>query len=171
MYRRSILLVGLIAGFFLAGAEVRAQGLGSPAGEVLLTVTGDIVHRNTASGAVFDLEMLRALPQVTFATGTGWTEGVSHYTGVPLFALLEALGVTSGQVLATAVNDYSVTIDVARIEPDYPIVAYHRDGAPMSLRQKGPLWILYPFDDEPRYRTESTFARAIWQLDRLHVTP
>ena len=39
----------------------------------------------------------------------------------------------------------------------------------MSLRDKGPLWIVYPFDSNPSYSTEVTYARSIWQLDRIEV--
>ena len=44
------------------------------------------------------------------------------------------------------------------------------DGAEMSSRQKGPLWILFPFDDRPEYRTEQAYSWSIWQLARIIVT-
>jgi hypothetical protein len=37
----------------------------------------------------------------------------------------------------------------------------------MSLREKGPLWVIYPYDSDPAYRTEETYSRSIWQLNRL----
>jgi hypothetical protein len=39
----------------------------------------------------------------------------------------------------------------------------------MSLREKGPLWIIYPFDSSPEYQTELTYSRSIWQLNRIEV--
>ena len=39
----------------------------------------------------------------------------------------------------------------------------------MTLRDKGPLWVIYPFDDDPRYRSETVYFRSIWQLNRIIV--
>jgi hypothetical protein len=39
----------------------------------------------------------------------------------------------------------------------------------MSLREKGPLWIIYPFDSSPEYQTELIYSRSIWQLNRIEV--
>jgi hypothetical protein len=49
------------------------------------------------------------------------------------------------------------------------IVAFEMDGKPMPRRAKGPLWIVYPFDSSAKFRTESIYARSIWQLNRLHI--
>ena len=50
---------------------------------------------------------------------------------------------------------------------DAPMVAYHIDGEIMSSREKGPLWVVYPYDQDVKYRTELIYSRSIWQLDRL----
>lgn len=68
-----------------------------------------------------------------------------------------------------AVNDYAVEIPVESWPGTGPIVAYLNNGAPMSLRDKGPLWIVYPFDNTPDYQTEVVYSRSIWQLDRISV--
>jgi hypothetical protein len=52
-----------------------------------------------------------------------------------------------------------------------PIVAFARNGAPMPLRDKGPLWIVYPYDSNPDYQSELIYSRSIWQLDRIEVRP
>ncbi|WP_296762669.1 hypothetical protein [Sediminimonas sp.] len=39
----------------------------------------------------------------------------------------------------------------------------------MTLRDKGPVWLLYPFDSAPRFRTELHYARSVWQLDRIEI--
>ncbi|MGB1266126.1 MAG: oxidoreductase, partial [Nereida ignava] len=50
---------------------------------------------------------------------------------------------------------------------DGPIIAYKQNGSEMSRRRKGPLWIVYPYDDKKSYQTETVYSRSIWQLDRL----
>jgi hypothetical protein len=113
--------------------------------------------------------MLAELGAETFETTTIWTEGVHSFTGVPLQTLTALLGVTEGQILATAINDYTVEIPVSDAVENGPIIAYLMDGEEMSVRDKGPLWIVYPYDSNADYRTEVVFSRSIWQLDRIEV--
>lgn len=148
----------------------QANTLGTPTGDVVLTVTGDIAAMNSRDAAMFDRDMLRSIGEVTIETSTIWTEGVQTFTGVPLIALVEALGIEGGTLTATAVNDYATTIPVSEAVEGGPIIAYARNGAPMSLRNKGPLWIVYPYDTRPEYQSEVTYSRSIWQLDRLTAT-
>ncbi len=148
--------------------------LGAPAAtaasheeEVVLTVTGT----TAAEGPVaYDRAALADLGSETVTTTTIWTEGPQVFTGVPLHILLDSLGVTEGTLLASAINDYTVEIPVTDAVPGGPIVAYALDGEPMSVRDKGPLWIIYPYDTNPEYQSEVIYARSIWQLDRIEVT-
>jgi hypothetical protein len=54
-------------------------------------------------------------------------------------------------------------------DEDAALIAYAMDGKEMSVRYKGPLWIVYPYDSNANYRTEITYARSVWQLDRIDV--
>ena len=143
--------------------------LPAPEGEVVLTVTGDIAVTNEGDAAVFDVAMLEAMDPVTIETTTIWTDGVQTFTGVPLARLMEAVGAEGESLSATAINDYAVQIPSEDWVEDGPIVAYLANGEPMSVRTKGPLWIVYPYDDVAAYRSEVIYARSIWQLDRIAV--
>ncbi len=153
----------------LVPGVVPAGDLASPAGEVLLTVTGEIANTNDGEMAIFDRAMLEALGPVTITTTTPWTDGAQTFTGVPLVALTDAVGAGGDVLQATAINDYAVAIPRDDWVEGGPIIAYLNNGAPMSVRDKGPLWILYPFDDRAEYRSEVIFSRSIWQLNRLVV--
>ena len=52
-----------------------------------------------------------------------------------------------------------------------PIIAYMMNGEEMSVRNKGPLWLVYPYDLNHEYRSEVIYSRSIWQLDRIDVLP
>ena len=39
----------------------------------------------------------------------------------------------------------------------------------MSRRDKGPLWVIYPYHDNIDYRSETIYSRSIWQLDRIEA--
>ncbi|WP_378942376.1 molybdopterin-dependent oxidoreductase [Paracoccus sp. R86501] len=133
----------------------------SPASDVLMTVT-------TSEGSrEYDLAALQALPQTEFTTSTIWTEGEQEFGGVLLSDLLEDAGITEGSIMATAINDYAVQIPLDEVDDIAPIVAYHLNGETMSVRDKGPLWIVYPYDLSVDYQTEINYSRSIWQLDRI----
>ena len=117
----------------------------------------------------FDLEMLMALDATTIETTTIWTEGPQVFQGVALNVLMDTLGVTEGTLLATAINDYTVEIPMSDAVAGGPIVAYKSNGAAMSVRDKGPLWVIYPYDSSAAYRSEVIYSRSIWQLDRIEI--
>lgn len=161
----------LLAGFTLAclAPAALADPLPAPAGPVILTIHGAIQNDNTNGQARFDLDMLRGLDAREVVTTTIWTEGVQHFTGVSLNVLLDHVGAEGTIIEARAINDYSVEIPMGDATPDGALLAYAIDDAPMSRREKGPLWIVYPYDASAEYRSEVIYARSIWQLDRIEV--
>lgn len=145
-----------------------AAGLDTPSGDIVLTIEG-AVPVATGEVVAFDLDMLKAMDLREFDTHTIWTEGEQVFQGVPVAELLEALSIEDGTIRAWALNDYTVDIPVSEIGEEAPIIAFHRNGAPMSVRDKGPLWLVYPYDDDPMYRTEIVYQRSIWQLVRFEI--
>ena len=43
------------------------------------------------------------------------------------------------------------------------------DGKPMSVRDKGPLFIVFPFDENPALRSELYYGRSAWQVKSITV--
>lgn len=173
MIRLLIVTAALLATGILttiSPATAVASELSQPKNKVVLIVSGQIAASNSPEGAAFDLDMLRALPQSSFVTKTIWTEGESTFTGVPLRALLDAVGATGKNLRAVALNDYAVDIPVADAVADGPLVAYSIDGRELPVRKRGPLWIVYPYDAKADYRSEVIYSRSIWQLKRIDVT-
>jgi hypothetical protein len=165
----TLLRVFLTCALFAAASV--AQALDPARGEVVLTVSGAISDTNAGDTAEFDLSMLQALETVTIETTTIWTDGPQTFVGVPLNALLAEVGASGEMLRASAINDYAVEIPVSDAVDGGPILAYLRNGEPMSVRDKGPLWVVYPFDTSPEYQSELIYSRSIWQLDRIEVQP
>jgi hypothetical protein len=150
----------------LAGAK--AQDLPMPTGDVILTVSGAIGARNAGDMAKFDLAMLEALPRHEIKTGTPWTDGTTTFQGFALKDLL-ALVKAGGETLhAVALNDYATDIPASDADRGV-IIAYKVNGDYITVREKGPLWVIYPFDEQPDLKTETIYGRSIWQLTRLEV--
>lgn len=160
-----------VAGAGLGLTAARAEPLAAPEGKVLLVVDGKITNTNGPGKASFDDAMLSALPQVEFTTSTPWTDGPVRFSGPTLASVLAAVGAEPADVRAVAFNDYSATVPVDLITDEAPIIAIRRDGKPYGIRDNGPLWIVYPYDADQKYRGEQANSSSVWQLVGLTVAP
>ena len=87
--------------------------------------------------------------------------------GVLLSDLMERVGATGTTAVAVALNDYKVDIP-AEDFTNYPVIlAYRMDGDLLKIRDKGPLWIVYPQDDFPDLKTKQTQAKWVWQVKEI----
>ncbi|MGY6548675.1 MAG: molybdopterin-dependent oxidoreductase [Roseinatronobacter sp.] len=118
---------------------------------------------------------LAALQQTEIVTSTVWTEAVDRYTGILLADLLRHHDLDAqaleGHVDFTAIDGYTARIDFAMITDRAPVLAYLRNDEPMSLREQGPFWLIFPYDDEPDFRTESIYALSVWQVQGVDIVP
>lgn len=153
-----------VAALLALTGPLTADSIPATTGDVILTVTG--VENEPV---LFDRERLSSLGLETVETMTIWTEGTQTFEGVLLKSITDALGVEGGTLLATAINDYTVGIPVTDAVENGPIIAITLNGEKMSIRDKGPLWVIYPYDSSAEYRTEVVYSRSIWQLDRIEV--
>lgn len=145
------------------------QSVAAAACEPLLTVQAVSGTRS------YDRAALMAFDAVELSTTTPWTEGPQQFTGVLLADLLQDAGVETGAITLTAVNEYTARLDVADARPDGdgrgPVLAYLLNGREMSVREKGPFWLIWPFDEVPAFRTEVIYASSIWQLESIRQIP
>jgi hypothetical protein len=163
-------LVPTLLGWLLALSAPLAAALDPPSSKVLLTVTGKVPAPNGPDGtATFDIGLLERLPRHSFTTKTPWYAKPRKFTGVLLRDLLDAVGSAPARLNATALNDYRVEIPPEDVARGTAMLAYLLDDEPMSVRQKGPLVIIYPFDDKPELRNAVHYSRAIWQLRSLDI--
>ncbi|MFP2769966.1 molybdopterin-dependent oxidoreductase [Oceanisphaera sp. KMM 10153] len=146
-----------------------AAPLSAPQGRVMLTVTGKIAVTNADGKAEFDMEMLSALPQHEFSTETPWTEGRHHFRGVLLSDLLRRVGAEGAEVRAVALNEYHYDIERELVAEAPLLLTTHLDGQPMKIRHKGPIWLMLPLSDHPRFSTKRYHELLIWQLNTLDV--
>lgn len=167
---------GKLAGFVAAAvvfAAVSAGGalaLEKPSGKPILTVSGNIAVSNSDDGAVFDREMLETLGVVGFTTQTPWYDHPVKFEGVSMRKLLEAVGGENGaEVTAIALNDYKSSIPVEDFMKYDVVLALKRDGSYMPVRDKGPLFIVYPYDSDSELATQKFYSRSVWQVSQIVV--
>jgi len=166
--RRFAGLLGAAATLYSVRRAV-AAALPEPQGKTILTVSGKISVVNKDNTAQFDRDMLESLGMVGFSTTTPWYNGQVKFEGVPMDRLMKAVGATGDHVTALALNDYSTDIPVEDFTKYNVILALKRDGTYMPVRDKGPLFIVYPFDSNTELQQHKYYARAAWQVAKMVV--
>lgn len=161
-------LLGAACALPLAAA-LPARALEKPTGEVLLTIAGRVRKPNDGPRANFDMAMLEALPQISFATRSPWYAQARRFTGPLLRDVLAAAGVQGGTLRLVALNDYRVDMPFEDAQRHDVIVARLLDDKPMAVRDKGPLFVIYPFDARPELRSAIYYSRSAWQLRTIEV--
>lgn len=140
--------------------------VGSPAdlaaGEPFLTVIGS----GTGERRI-DLEEIKRMGGTELRTSTPFSEGTQVFTGVTGSAFVKATAASGRDVRAEALNGYKVVIPWAVFATDTLLIAYARDGKPMTVRDKGPFWIVFPFDASSQFRTDTYKSYAIWSITRF----
>lgn len=170
--RRQYLCLSL--GWLCLPAVLQAQTpaapkLPAPSGPVLLTLTGRVSRGQQPAEARFDREMLERLPMQRLETTTPWAQGRRLYEGPWLRDVLAAAGAQGTRLLCRALNDYSATLPRADADQIDLMLALRIDGQPIRTRDKGPLLLIYPFDDRPDLRNPVYYGRAVWQLAAIAV--
>lgn len=167
--RRFFMAALALLGALGASTATAQAPLPAPKGPVVLTVTGQIGVRNQGTQAVFDLPMLEGLPQHRFITQTPWDDRPVTFSGPRLRDVLAVVRAQGRQLRASALNDYRVVIPVEDAHRFDVVIATRKNGEPMSVRDKGPLFIVYPFDSDPALKDKRYYERSIWQLKSIDV--
>jgi len=149
--------------------ELFAETLPTPTGRVLLTISGDIEHTNAPGKAEFDYEMLEKIGLVTMNIDTKWTSVGDVFQGILARNILDIVGAKGESIIATAANDYQITIPMSDLTDHDTLLAMTRNGVRMRLRDKGPIWLMYRKDDHPNLTDPQINSRMIWQLTTLSI--
>jgi hypothetical protein len=170
--RRPFLMLSGALPLSVAGVpltSIATDGLAPPRGRVVLTVTGAIGNTNAPGRADFDLDMLERLGLSRLTTWTPWTEGEIEFEGVWARRLMRAVDAKGTQVHAIALNDYEYTIPLEDFDRYDVLLATRVNGQLMRVRDKGPIWIVYPWSGHPELDDFATREKSVWQLNALHV--
>ncbi|HEY8576170.1 MAG TPA: molybdopterin-dependent oxidoreductase [Devosia sp.] len=165
-------LAGAVAAFALAASPAAAQTLEplpAPTGDVILVVRGNVEVTNSEEGAAFDRDMLTALGETEIRTSTPWTDGVQVFTGVLARTVFERVGAEGTTVAAAALNDYTVEVPMEDFQNYDVLLATAMNGEELRVSDKGPLWIVYPRDDQRALQDRRLHDRWVWQLKSLSV--
>ena len=167
--RKFHLAKALVAVTALFVANIATADSQTPAEKPLLTISGKIASAGSDGTVQFDRASLEALGMVMIETNTPWYKGPVKFEGVPMDKLMKAIGATGDHITVMALNDYATDIPIEDFAKYKTILALKRDGEYMPIRDKGPLFIVYPYDDNPELRSQKFYGRSAWQVARMVV--
>lgn len=165
----SVGIASTVLGCTIASPPAFAETIPIPSGRPILTVSGNIEHKNTEDSAVFDRDSLESIGISNLSTGTDWTDNVTEFEGVLGRDLLDYLGAEGETLFVTALNDYTVEIPISDFETYDVLLALTEDGVTLTPRDRGPIWIVYPRDNHPELNTAEMNDRWVWQVKAIEV--
>ena len=132
--------------------------------QTILTVT------YSETSATYTLDELLAMPQITILTKNDYVEDLTTFQGPRLRSVLNNMDIDHTATLKmVALNDYASKVPASDAFTYGVILAVLRDGEVMSVRDKGPIWVIYPMDDNPELQREIFNSRLVWQLKSISV--
>jgi hypothetical protein len=153
----------------LAATAARAEPLSRPTGKPVLTISGRIGTTNIGDTAVLDRPMLEELGMTSFRTKTPWYTDPVIFEGVPMDVLMRRIQANGETAMVTALNDYASDIPVADFALYHPILALKRNGEYLEVRDKGPFFIVDPYDSVPELPSQKFYSRSPWQVARIEI--
>lgn len=154
---------------FVVTTQVWAGELSKPVGKVLLTVSGNIENTNEDGKAVFDITSLENLGAISFQTSSPWYNGRTTFTGISLQKLMDYVGAKGSVVKVIALNDYTTEIPLSDFKKYNVILALKINGEYMRVRDKGPLFVVYPYDSMPDLDNQIYYSRSAWQVSKMNI--
>jgi hypothetical protein len=144
--------------------------LALPSGGAQADAALELVDAGLVESRELTLEELAALPQVEVRTENEFSDGLVTYRGPLVRDVLAEIGLDRlSAVRFVAANDYYVDIPTSDFIEFDAILAMEADGKPLSRRDKGPLWLMYPISGHAALRDPVYLRRLIWQVIRIEA--
>lgn len=153
----------------MAPAMAISTAVSPPDGPVLLKISGNIRYTNVNDELWLDRKMLEELPWHETTTHTPWHQQIGRFEGPLLRGILELAGVDSEMVEIHALNHFHAYLPVSDVHNYDVILATKHNGKEMSIREFGPLFVIYPFSEHPELKTEAIHFRSVWQVSMIRV--
>ncbi|HBY7786518.1 TPA: molybdopterin-dependent oxidoreductase [Klebsiella aerogenes] len=146
-----------------------AEKLPAPTGKPVLTISGKITNTNEGDTAVFDIAALEKLGNETVITTTPWYSGKVRFDGISLSKLMDLVGAQGKTAKVMTLNDYTTEVPVEDFHKFPVILALKMNGEYMRIRDKGPLFIVYPYDSSAELQNQIYYSRSAWQVSKIII--
>ena len=127
------------------------------------------IHHANGSETL-DRAQLEAMPQISLTTQTPYFDGDVAFSGPSVQQLLDRYEVTDdAEVTLRALNNYQVSVEARELRQLGAIVATRMNGKTMSVRNRGPFWVMLPLSERPELDHEDYHRLMIWQLSEIDL--
>ncbi|KIN74222.1 putative pterin-binding protein [Sulfitobacter guttiformis] len=118
--------------------------------------------------ASYTLQDLSNLPQAFVKTRNNYVDDITTFSGPTLRSILEQNGIgPNDDIELHALNDFFVSAPAKDAYNYNVILAILMNEKEMSVRDKGPIWVIYPIDEHPELNDDIYNGRLVWQLDKI----
>ena len=140
---------------------------------VILTVSGRIGRTNTQDGKsyAFTTAELRQLGDVTIRATNRYTR-TADFTGPLLRDVLRYVRASPGATAIEVVtlDGYQQTLPISDVRRWDVVLAHTQGGKRLTVATKGPLWIMYPLDqNRAELDNNETTAKLVWSLTGITI--
>ncbi len=125
-----------------------------------------------SAARVFELAELQALGRRTVVTRVPWARSAppGRWEGVPLSRLVAQLRGEGHDLRVSALNGYHAILPWSDISRFDPLLAWSFEGQPIRPRNKGPLVLVYPFDQHRELLGNEVYNdRSVWHVNRIEI--
>ncbi|HBT7198433.1 TPA: hypothetical protein MCI55_005215 [Klebsiella pneumoniae] len=86
-----------------------------------------------------------------------------------LSKLMDLVGAKGTSARVLALNDYTTIIPIDDFYKFPVIMALKMNGQYMRIRDKGPLFIVYPYDSSAELQNQIYYSRSAWQVSKMII--
>lgn len=168
-YQKTLISVFLSLPCLILTFSVHADTRSKPTPVLQVYQSSGQPTRSTRLASEWDMSGLKALPQRSFTTHTPWYQQPVTFTGPLVRDVLNASKVSGVTITAMALDEYKSRIPLSDVNKFDVILAHSINGEPLNPKNKGPLFIVYPFDSKKQLQSVLYYQRSVWQLKSLTV--
>lgn len=149
-----------------AGAAIPA-----PAQDAVFTVSGNFTAKNAGATLALDLPTLEKFGLVKYKVNDPWLNANNEYTGVLVSDFLQTIGASpDAQTLhLVAIDDYTVELKISDLKKWPILLATQTNGKYMSIADKGPTRIIFPYDISPDLDKAAYKDFWVWSIKSMEV--
>lgn len=116
----------------------------------------------------FSESKLLELPQHTFTTLHTWSTVPQEFSGPLLADVIKLVCPNAREVYLRSLDQYSIMFNFQKLAKYQPILALKIDGKFLSIREKGPIWLMV---DTNGYKlpARSLDTLLVWQLYYIRI--
>ena len=133
----------------------------------------EVVPGDSSQVVVVSHFELDELPQHSVTTASPYFEGQIRFSGPlledVLVQLIDKEFESQDPVTLRALNDYFVETTFGVLSDAKAIIATRKEGTRLSIRDRGPFWIMLPLSDRPELDSEQYHRLLVWQLSRIEL--